>query len=260
MIAPSRVISVRGIGKRFTMGRREQATAREALEDLLRRPVPNGKTADLWALSDVSVDINEGEVVGIMGRNGAGKSVLLKILARVTRPTTGSATVIGRLAPLLEVGTGFHPELSGRENIYLNGAILGMRRSEVQQRVDEIVDFSEAQEFLDEPIKHYSSGMRMRLAFAVAVHLDRDVFLLDEVLAVGDADFQEKCLNQIARLAHEGRTILFVSHGTGVVERLCTRAILLERGRVIADADPVGVAAQYDALRRERIPDAAGRA
>ena len=271
MTATSCAIHVERIGKSFVIGRRE-VSAREALERVVTsgaqalRSAGRGHDGDReeqpklrWALDDVSFDVEEGEVVAVMGRNGAGKSVLFRVLARVTRPTTGRAEVRGRVAPLLEVGTGFHHELTGRENIYLNGAILGMRRVEVNDRVDEIIAFSEVEEFLDMPIKHYSSGMRMRLAFAVAAHLDRDIFLLDEVLAVGDADFQEKCLKRIAALAAEGRTILFVSHGVDLVERLCSRVILLERGRLVADGPVRDVAQRYESLRRERHPEPGGR-
>ena len=190
-----------------------------------------------WALRDVSFDIPQGAVVRLFGRNGAGKSVLLKILARVLRPTSGYAEVRGTLAPLLEVGTGFHPELTGLENIFLNGVLLGMRRADVARRLDEIIAFSGVEPFLNEPIKHFSSGMFMRLAFAVAVHLDREIFFLDEVLAVGDADFRAQCLTRVRRLAAEGRTIVFVSHGEEF-EPLSTAALLLEKGRLLAAGDP----------------------
>jgi lipopolysaccharide transport system ATP-binding protein len=186
-----------------------------------------------WALKDVSMDIREGEIVGIVGRNGAGKSTLLKILSRITPPTSGRAVVRGRLGSLLEVGTGFHDELSGRENIFLNGAILGMGRSEMMRKLDEIVAFSGVEEFIDTPVKRYSSGMRIRLAFAVAAHLEPDVLIIDEVLAVGDAAFQNKCLGKMSDIAHSGRTVLFVSHNMNAVLGLCRRAIVLERGSVL---------------------------
>ena len=252
---PYTAISVQGVGKTFMMHRHGPRRARLAIEEALRAPFRRTQPAKdpysegFWALQDVSFEIGCGEVVGLVGRNGAGKSVLLKLIARVTRPTHGRVEIRGRVAPLLEVGTGFHPELTGRENIYLNGVILGMRRREVHRRVDEIVAFADIGAFLDAPIRRYSSGMRMRLAFAVAAHLDRDIFLLDEVLAVGDQEFQEKCLARLRDLASEGRTVLLVSHGEGQMERLCTRAILLEHGRLVASGPPADVYRQYDALR-----------
>ena len=187
---------------------------------------------DLWALRDVSFTVEQGEVLGIIGRNGAGKSTLLKILSRVTAPTSGSIKVRGRVASLLEVGTGFHPELTGRENIHLNGAILGMSRREINRKFDEIVDFAEVEKFIDTPVKRYSSGMYVRLAFAVAAHLDPEILVVDEVLAVGDARFQKKCLGKMGSVAREGRTVLFVSHNMAAVSSLCTRGMLLDRGRV----------------------------
>ncbi len=186
----------------------------------------------IWALKDVSFEVKHGEVVGIIGRNGAGKSTLLKILSRITEPTEGRAIINGRVGSLLEVGTGFHPELTGRENIYLNGAILGMRKQEIHRKFDEIVAFAEIEKFLETPVKHYSSGMYVRLAFAVAAHLEPEILLVDEVLAVGDAAFQKKCLGKMGDVAKEGRTVLFVSHNMGAIQRLCSRAILLERGSI----------------------------
>ena len=186
----------------------------------------------IWALKDVSFEIKRGEVVGIIGRNGAGKSTLLKILSRITEPTEGQAAIYGRVGSLLEVGTGFHPELTGRENIYLNGAILGMRRAEIERKFDEIVVFSGVEKFIDTPVKHYSSGMYLRLAFAVAAHLEPEILLVDEVLAVGDAQFQKKCLGKMADVAQAGRTVLFVSHNMGAIHHLCPRSILLEQGRI----------------------------
>ena len=185
---------------------------------------------ELWALRDVSFTVEQGEVLGIIGRNGAGKSTLLKILSRVTAPTSGRIKVKGRIASLLEVGTGFHPELTGRENIYLNGAILGMSRKEIDRKFDEIVDFSEVEKFIDTPVKRYSSGMYVRLAFAVAAHLEPEILVVDEVLAVGDAEFQKKCLGKMGDVAKEGRTVLFVSHNMGAIENLCSHGILLEFG------------------------------
>ena len=189
----------------------------------------------IWALKDVSFDINRGEVVGIIGRNGAGKSTLLKILSEITEPTEGRVEIHGRVGSLLEVGTGFHPELTGRENVYLNGAILGMKRAEIERKFDEIVAFAEVEKFIDTPVKHYSSGMYLRLAFAVAAHLEPEILIVDEVLAVGDAAFQKKCLGKMAGVAKEGRTVLFVSHNMPAITRLCERAILLDEGRLLQD-------------------------
>jgi lipopolysaccharide transport system ATP-binding protein len=188
-----------------------------------------------WALKDISFEVKQGEVLGIIGRNGAGKSTLLKILSRVTQPTTGEIKVKGRIASLLEVGTGFHPELSGRENIFLNGAILGMRKAEIAAKFDAIVDFSGCERYIDTPVKRYSSGMYVRLAFAVAAHLESEILILDEVLAVGDAEFQNKCLGKMKDVAGQGRTVLFVSHNMGMISSLCQRAIVLEEGSVTAD-------------------------
>jgi lipopolysaccharide transport system ATP-binding protein len=202
-----------------------------------------GKT--IWALRDVNLDVNEGEVLGIIGRNGAGKSTLLKILSRITAPTQGSAKLKGRVGSLLEVGTGFHPELTGRENIFLNGTILGMRRSEVCARVDEIVDFSGVEAFIDTPVKRYSSGMVVRLAFAVAAHLDPEILIVDEVLAVGDMAFKEKCLGKLGSVAEGGRTVLFVSHDLGAIRSLCTQAVLMERGAVSFAGDVSPAIDQY---------------
>jgi len=196
-------------------------------------------------LSDVSFDVHGGEVVGVIGRNGAGKSTLLKILSRITEPTSGRVVMRGRVASLLEVGTGFHPELSGRENIYLSGAILGMRRAEIRRKFDEIVAFSEVERFLDTPVKRYSSGMQVRLGFSVAAHLEPEILIVDEVLAVGDAAFQRRCLAKMEDVTHEGRTVLFVSHNMASVESLCSRAVLLESGRVVADGGVREVVDQY---------------
>jgi lipopolysaccharide transport system ATP-binding protein len=199
----------------------------------------------IWALQDVSFDVKRGEVVGIIGRNGAGKSTLLKILSRITEPTTGFADIFGRVGSLLEVGTGFHPELTGRENIFLNGAILGMKRAEIQRKFDEIVAFSEIEKFIDTPIKHYSSGMTVRLAFAVAAHLEPEILIVDEVLAVGDARFQKKCLNKMQDVGQEGRTVLFVSHNMPSITRLCERAIQLDEGKLIQDGPSSQVTSSY---------------
>jgi lipopolysaccharide transport system ATP-binding protein len=202
------------------------------LQRMLRPPT---EQETLWALRDVSFEVKRGEVVGIIGRNGAGKSTLLKILSRITEPTEGRAEIHGRVGSLLEVGTGFHPELTGRENIYLNGAILGMKRAEIDRKFDEIVAFAEIERFLDTPVKRYSSGMYVRLAFAVAAHLEPEILLVDEVLAVGDASFQKKCLNKMQDVGQEGRTVLFVSHNMPAITRLCPRTVLLENGKVVQD-------------------------
>jgi lipopolysaccharide transport system ATP-binding protein len=209
-----------------------------------------------WALDDVSFDVNEGEVIGIVGRNGAGKSTLLKILSRITEPTRGRAEIYGRVGALLEVGTGFHAELTGRENIFLSGAILGMRKAEIARQFDAIVDFAEVEQFMDTPIKRYSSGMYMRLAFAVAAHLEPEILLVDEVLAVGDAAFQKKCLGKMEDVAGQGRTVFFVSHNTQAVRQLCTRGILLERGKLIADGPTDETMAVYNQRLREMRVDA----
>ncbi len=237
------VIHVENLGKRYRIGERQRYVA---LRDVLARAAsaptrlfltrkpssPNGIFPHIWALKDVSFDVREGEVLGIIGRNGAGKSTLLKILARVTKPTTGFAKIRGRLGSLLEVGTGFHPELSGRENTFLSGAILGMTKAEIQRKFDEIVAFAEVEKFIDTPLKHYSSGMQMRLAFAVAAHLEPELLLVDEVLAVGDVAFQKKCLGKMGDVARAGRTILFVSHNMHAVQHLCSRCLLMNDGGV----------------------------
>lgn len=199
----------------------------------------------IWALDDVSFEIKHGEAVGIIGRNGAGKSTLLKILSRITRPTRGRVDLYGRVGSLLEVGTGFHPELTGRENIYLNGAILGMSRAEIQRKFDEIVDFAEVEKFLDTPVKFYSSGMYVRLAFAVAAHLEPEILVVDEVLAVGDAEFQKKCLGKMGDVAHEGRTVLFVSHNMGAISQLCGKGILIKEGKIKIFASTRNVIDEY---------------
>lgn len=232
-----------GIGKQYRIGaniasRQGYKTLQEDLLKFLRNPFKARAAQNtFWALRDVSFEVHHGEVLGIIGRNGAGKSTLLKVLSRITKPTTGYADVYGRIGSLLEVGTGFHPELTGRENIFLNGAILGMRRAEIQRRFDEIVEFAEIEQFLETPVKRYSSGMYMRLAFAVAAHLDPEILVVDEVLAVGDAKFQEKCLGKMREVAGSGRTVLFVSHNMDAIQNLCARAIILAQGQVIFDGD-----------------------
>src|SRR5207244_3345082 len=205
---------------------------------------------DFWALKDVSFEVRQGEVIGIIGRNGAGKSTLLKILSRITDPTEGRVTINGRVASLLEVGTGFHPELTGRENIYLNGAILGMTRAEIGRKFDEIVAFAEVEKFLDTPVKRYSSGMYVRLAFAVAAHLEPEILVVDEVLAVGDAEFQKKCLGKMSTVASGGRTVLFVSHNLTAIESLCHSCIALQRGRIFTRGSPTDVLDKYLGSRR----------
>jgi lipopolysaccharide transport system ATP-binding protein len=233
------MIQVHGLSKQYRLGRLQgYQTLRESLMGFGRRlfsrtkPVSDEASADLWALKDVSFSVNRGEVVGVIGRNGAGKSTLLKVLSRITGPTEGSIEINGRVGSLLEVGTGFHPELTGRENIFLNGAILGMHRSEILKKFDEIVEFSEIERFIDTPVKRYSSGMYMRLAFAVAAHLEPEILVVDEVLAVGDASFQKKCLGKMGEVAKGGRTILFVSHNMVAIRKLCNKAVVLNRGRV----------------------------
>jgi lipopolysaccharide transport system ATP-binding protein len=245
------IIQARGLGKRYVLGKAEsRATLREAILNGLRAPFRglSGRRAPeetFWALKDVAFDIAPGEAVGIIGRNGAGKSTLLKILSRITAPTSGEVRLRGKVASLLEVGTGFHGELSGRENIFLNGAIMGMTRAEVRARFDEIVAFAEVEKFLDTPVKRYSSGMYVRLAFAVAAHLQPEILVVDEVLAVGDAAFQKKCLGKMENVASGGRTVLFVSHNMAAITRLCTRAILLSHGTVAADGSVGKVASIY---------------
>lgn len=248
-------IRVQGLGKQYTIGAYQgrykslrDSLMRSFTEPLRRIGGKNGAgQADrtIWALKDVSFDIEHGEVVGIIGRNGAGKSTLLKLLARITEPTEGEIRMRGRVGSLLEVGTGFHPELTGRENIFLNGAILGMSRAEIGRKFDEIVDFAEIEKFIDTPAKHYSSGMYMRLAFAVAAHLEPEILLVDEVLAVGDAQFQKKCLGKMGDVAKEGRTVLFVSHNMGAIENLCPHSLLLEGGKAGSILDSKEVIAYY---------------
>jgi lipopolysaccharide transport system ATP-binding protein len=248
-------IRVQNLSKRYRIGARQKRanTLRETLGNLAASPFDylrhtlRGSTEEeiIWALKDVSFDVKRGEVVGIIGRNGAGKTTLLKILSRITEPTEGYAVINGRVASLLAVGTGFHPELTGRENIYLNGAILGMKRAEIDRKFDEIVNFSGVEKFIDTPVKRYSSGMHVRLGFAVAAHLEPEILLVDEVLAVGDVAFQKKCLGKMGDVAREGRTVLFVSHNMGAITNLCSRAILLNNGEKIADETASQVVADY---------------
>lgn len=247
-MAKDTVIKVEGLGKVYKIGERERYLAlRDNLLNLVKLPYKlitgNAplKKPQFWALKDVSFEVKKGEVIGVIGRNGAGKTTLLKILSRITEPTTGQVTLKGRVSALLEVGTGFHPELTGRENIYLNGAILGMKKKEITAKFDAIVKFSGVEKFLDTPVKRYSSGMQVRLAFAVAAHLDPEILLIDEVLAVGDAEFQKKCLGKMKDAATSGRTILFVSHNMAAVKNLCTRCVLLKDGKIddIGETDKI---------------------
>ena len=236
------VIRAEKISKRYRIGNNPAGykTLRETLVGVMKAPFNRKtlkKTDTFWALKDVSFEVNRGEVLGLIGRNGAGKSTLLKILSRITKPTTGQVRIRGRVGSLLEVGTGFHSELSGRENIYLNGAILGMKRSDIDRRFDEIVSFAEIDKFLDTPVKFYSSGMYMRLAFSVAAHLEPEILLVDEVLAVGDVSFQKKCLGKMGDVAKSGRTVLFVSHNMAAIENLCDKAILLNSGNINRQGD-----------------------
>ena len=247
-------IHVGSLGKRYRIGAlRRPQTLRGRLSELRRAPGPYLRQMFtrasakewIWALRDISFDVEPGEILGIIGRNGAGKSTLLKILSRITEPTTGEAMVYGRVGSLLEVGTGFHPELTGRENVFLNGAILGMTRAEVGRKFDEIVAFAEVEKFIDTPVKRYSTGMYVRLAFAVAAHLETEVLLIDEVLSVGDAQFQEKCLGKVGAVAREGRTVLFVSHVMPMVQALCTRVIHIDGGGVVQDGSPAEAVESY---------------
>lgn len=240
------IIQVSGISKRYQLGRIGFTSLREEFGRWWQRGAPRDESRDFWALREVSFDVAPGEVVGLIGRNGAGKSTLLKILSEITEPTTGEIRMRGHVASLLEVGTGFHPELSGRENIFLNGATLGMRRAEIRRKFDEIVAFAEVDKFIDTPVKRYSSGMYVRLAFAVAAHLEPEILIIDEVLAVGDQAFQQKCLGKMQDVArNDGRTVLFVSHNMAAVNRLCHRAIHLIAGRVTANGPAAEVVAGY---------------
>ena len=262
------IISVQNLSKRYKLGVFNAKTLREEAEALLSRfsrrkgdgrseirdrgqssnshlLSPSAQSADFWALRDVSFDVQPGEVIGVIGRNGAGKSTLLKILSRITEPTSGEARIRGRVASLLEVGTGFHPELTGRENVFLNGAILGMSKAEIRSKFDEIVEFAEIEKFIDTPVKRYSSGMYVRLAFAVAAHLEPEILIVDEVLAVGDFEFQRKCLGKMKEVGTSGRTVLFVSHNLGAVQALCQRGIWLRSGRLVCDGPADDVCRQY---------------
>ncbi|MDR1979361.1 MAG: ABC transporter ATP-binding protein [Synergistaceae bacterium] len=265
------VIKIENLGKKYTLTHKQPQKyialrdvlvdrAKRLSEKIIRPLIGTGKAGktsspdleEFWALSDVSFDVKQGERVGIIGRNGAGKSTLLKILSRITEPTTGRVSIKGRIASLLEVGTGFHPELTGRENIYLNGAILGMSKAEIRKNFDAIVDFAGVEQFLDTPVKHYSSGMYVRLAFAVAAHLDTEILLIDEVLAVGDAEFQKKCMGKMDEVSHkEGRTILFVSHNMPMVASLCESGVWLERGKILDHGVISSLIIKYSNTRKE---------
>jgi lipopolysaccharide transport system ATP-binding protein len=257
------VIRAEKLGKRYRIGERERYVAlRDVLARAASAPVrlfqarkpasPNGDPTHIWALKDVSFEIRQGEVVGVVGRNGSGKTTLLKVLARVTRPTEGRAQVRGRVGSLLEVGTGFHSELTGRENVFLSGAILGMTKSEILRKFDEMVAFAEVEKFIDTPLKHYSTGMQMRLAFSVAAHLEPEILLVDEVLAVGDMQFQKKCLGKMREVSSEGRTVIFVSHNMGAVIGLCERGIMLNAGRIAHVGSVSEVVAKYLQLHAEQ--------
>ena len=244
---PETVIKVENLSKLYYLGELHERSnmLRDKLTGFFKKCGTPKKSETIWALRDVSFEVKAGEVLGIIGRNGAGKTTLLKILSRITKPTSGYATIDGRVGSLLEVGTGFHPELTGRENIYLNGAVLGMKKQEIQRKFDEIVAFAEIEKFLDTPVKRYSSGMYVRLAFGVAAHLQPEILLVDEVLAVGDTTFQKKCMGKMGRVAQEGRTVLFVSHNMAAVAAICSRAVLIETGSVVADGDAYEVVAHY---------------
>jgi homopolymeric O-antigen transport system ATP-binding protein len=269
-------IQIVNLSKKYEImvGRHRHDTLRDQISDSLRWSLfqrngrSRGQKETFWALKDVSFEVKTGEVLGIVGRNGAGKSTMLKILSRITKPTEGSAEIHGRVGSLLEVGTGFHRELTGRENIYLNGAIVGMKKAEIDRKLDQIVDFSGVEKFIDTPVKRYSSGMYVRLAFAVAAHLEPEILLVDEVLAVGDAAFQQKCLGKMGDVANEGRTVLFISHNMPAVLRLCPEAILLEEGQMVLRAPSSVVIERYlssgnesqaeKVWRDEELPDTCG--
>lgn len=253
------IIEVENLGKCYRLGRVGARSLRDELQNLrlrARGQLPKEDARDFWALKDVSFTVNEGEVLGIIGRNGAGKSTLLKLLSRITEPTTGRAILRGRVASLLEVGTGFHPELSGRENIFLNGAILGMTRREVAAKLDEIIDFAGIEKFLDTPVKRYSSGMYVRLAFAVAAHLEPEILIVDEVLAVGDAEFQRKCLGKMKDVSRGGRTVLFVSHQMPMIQHLCSRSIHIAGGEIVDDGETASVIQGYLSVPSARVSGA----
>ncbi len=250
---PEPAIAIQGVGKRYKLGqlRSHPTLLTEAVAEWSRRTTRRalrprtGANPELWALRDVSFDVPEGQTIGVIGRNGSGKTTLLKVLARITEPTTGRVVIRGQVGSVIDLGTGFNFELTGRENVFLNGAILGMSRGEMRAKFEQIVDFSGVEEFLDTPVKRYSAGMKIRLGFAVAAHLDPDVLLIDEVLAVGDAEFQRKCLGRMAEIGRSGRTVVFVSHDMNAVENLCQRAVWLDRGEIVRDGESSDVAVSY---------------
>lgn len=261
------IIEVANIGKRYKINHEQggYVSLRDVLANIISKPfaflktkarstIGVGEKEDFWALKDISFSVKKGEIVGIIGANGAGKSTILKILSRITPPTEGEIRIAGRVGSLLEVGTGFHAELTGRENIFFNGAILGMKRAEIAERFDDIVAFAGVEKFLDTPVKHYSSGMYVRLAFSVAAHMNPDVLIVDEVLAVGDAEFQKKCLGKMDEIrSKDGRTILFVSHNMNSIKAICSRAILLEGGRIVADGGVSEIAEKYLEIERRKL-------
>ncbi|MEQ8473914.1 MAG: ABC transporter ATP-binding protein [Marinoscillum sp.] len=237
-------VRVEGLGKKYLIGKQRHATIGERFRSIWAKS-DHVDESEFWALKDVSFEIKKGEAVGIIGKNGAGKSTLLKVLSKITHPTTGRFEMEGRVSSLLEVGTGFHPELTGRENIFLNGTILGMSRSEIKSKFDEIVAFSGVEKFIDTPVKHYSSGMYVRLAFSVAAHLEPEILIIDEVLAVGDAEFQKKCLGKMDEVAKQGRTVIFVSHNIGAVRNLCSEGLLIEEGELSLKANVDNIISKY---------------
>jgi lipopolysaccharide transport system ATP-binding protein len=247
------IIEVRNLSKRYCFDKRVMANRnlRESFVKALKSPVERfygrkaARDTEFWALREISFEVEPGELLGIVGRNGAGKSTLLKILSRIIKPTTGEVDMYGRSGSLLEIGTGFHPDLTGRENVFLNGAIIGMKRAEIKSKFDEIIAFAGVEQFLDVPIKYYSTGMYLRLAFAVAAHLEPDILILDEVMAVGDAAFQKKCLAKMKEVSREGRTVLFVSHDLMSVKQLCGRALLIESGKLLDVGDAGSVVSNY---------------
>ncbi len=250
-VSGNQVIVATGLAKRYSIGASRDSSLKGTLSNLIRSR--SAKSEDFWALKDVSFSVNRGDVVGIVGRNGAGKSTLLKLLSEITRPTEGRIEITGRVASLLEVGTGFHPELTGRENIFMNGTILGMSRNEVKNKIRDIIDFADVEKFIDTPVKHYSSGMYVRLAFSVAAHLEPEILVIDEVLSVGDAEFQKKCLGKMQDVAESGRTVLFVSHNLGSVKILCNKGILLQNGRLVFDGDISEVIDKYQKSSKKEV-------